>query len=1186
VAADGHRGGPVSSVVIDPVSADVPAATNPLPVAVLIVDDDPSKRLGLKAILDPLACTTIEAGSGEEALRCVMAQDFAVILLDVRMPGMDGFETAAFIRKRRESEMTPIIFITAYSDDELGPYAGYVEGAVDFIYAPVSPHELRAKVTFFANLYLKAAALASQSLAVQAAADRLRLLTDTTPVGIFETDLQGRFVYTNARWTEITGISSGEAIGLDWDTIAAAEENAGVFSELDPDPHPTRSQRRIGIRVPGAPPRVILSTWEPILSPDGHETGSVGTMADVTVSAGVEEERLRFRSLVQNSRDVIAVIDEGGVCTYISPAVTHISGYSPEELVGKSGFDYVHPDDLASVTSHIAAINADPTDTKTVEVRTRTKTGDWIWIEIRASNMLADASIQGIVLNFHDITERRVAADRIAATEHSLGQAQAISHFGSYEWDMVTDSLTWSDEQYRLLGLEPGTIEPELKDFTDAVHVDDRDEFAREIEACASTGSAFELDFRILRPDGVTRWIHGKGETTVENGTPVRLTGMSHDITGRKEAEDERARMVAKQRELTDQLGLLLDSTGEGIFGVDRDGVCTFINRAAASLLGGTPERFIGNQMHALTHHSYADGSTYPIEDCSVFDAFRTGMGSSVADEVFWTLDGTQFPVEYSSHPMSDRGQLQGAVVAFKDVTLRHQMETDLRHSEQLFRGAFDAARAGIALIGSDGKTYVDVNHALCEMLGYSKAELLSLDWIEVTHPDDREANIEEVARFRASTDEVSYVSKRYVRKDGEVIFVELSDSMIRDPDGALLYFVTHATDVTDRERLQSQLSQAQKMEAVGLLAGGVAHDFNNILAVILNYAEFVSEELEAGDARLADVQEIIKAGEKAAQLVHQLLSFSRKEVVEPRVIGLNDVISGVHELLRRSLREDIELIVDAGNDLPNIDADPGRIEQVLLNLAVNGRDAMPDGGVLTIATSQEVVEAEKRPGLFPGTYVRLTVTDTGEGIDEATAARVFEPFFTTKARGDGTGLGLATVYGIVKQAGGGVYLDSEEGVGTAFLVYLPAVTGVANEVDDLPLPDFVGGAETILLVEDEDAVRVLVSRILTKHGYEVLSFSSGVDAMELYRDNSKEIDLLLTDVVMPNMSGKALSEQATSLNGEVKTLFMSGYTDELIAQRGVLEAGENLIKKPFRADQLLTMVRSLLDAGDLPNAP
>jgi PAS domain S-box-containing protein len=1185
VAADGHHGRVVSSVVLDPATAAVPAARNSLPVAVLIVDDDPSKRLGLKAILQPLGCTTIEASSGEEALRRVMEQDFAVILLDVRMPGMDGFQTAAFIRKRRESEMTPIIFITSYSDDELGPYAGYVEGAVDFIFAPVSPHELRAKVTFFANLFLKAAALASQSLAVQAAADRLRLLTDTTPVGIFETDVQGRFVYTNARWSEITGISSEQATGVDWDTIAAAEENAGVFVELDEGSHPTRSKRRIGIRTPGATPRVILSTWEPILGPDGDQTGSVGTLADITVSAGVDEERLRFRSLVQNSRDVIAVIDEAGVCTYISPAVTHISGYTPEELVGRSGFEFIHPDDLGSVTDHLSSITGAPNEIKTVEVRTRTKTGEWIWIEIRASNMLADASIQGIVLNFHDITERRVAADRIAASEHSLGEAQAISHFGSYELDLVAESLDWSDEQYRLLGFEPGTVEPSLKILTDAIHVDDRDEFSTMIEACVSTGAPFELDFRILRPDGATRWIHGKGETTIENGTAVRLTGMSHDITSRKEAEEERAGMVEKQRELTDQLRLLLDSTGEGIFGVDRDGVCTFINRAAASLLGGTPDRFIGSQMHTLTHHSYADGSTYQIEDCAIFDAFRTGMGSSVVDEVFWTLDGTSFPVEYSSHPMSDRGQLQGAVVAFKDVTLRHQMETDLRDSEQLFRGAFDASRAGIALIGADGKTYVDVNHAMCELLGYSKAELLSLDWIEVTHPDDRQENIEEVARLSQGTDEVSYVSKRYVRKDGEVIFVEISDSVVRDEGGVPLYFVTHATDVTDRERLQAQLGQAQKMEAVGLLAGGVAHDFNNILAVILNYAEFVSEDLEADDTRLADVREIIKAGEKASQLVHQLLSFSRKEVVEPRVIDLNEVIADLHGLLRRSLREDIELVFDAGSDLPHIDADPGRIEQVLLNLAVNGRDAMPEGGVLTIATDKEVLGAGARAGLPGGVYARLTVRDIGQGIDEATAARVFEPFFTTKPRGEGTGLGLATVYGIVKQAQGGVYVDSEEGIGTIFSVYFPMAAGIVTETKDETVPLSVGGTETILLVEDEEAVRVLVSRILTKHGYEVLSFSSGLDAMELYQDNIEGVDLLLTDVVMPNMSGKALSEHATLLNADVKTLFMSGYTDELIAQRGILEAGENLIKKPFRADQLLSKVRSLLDAGDLPHA-
>lgn len=519
-------------------------------------------------------------------------------------------------------------------------------------------------------------------------------------------------------------------------------------------------------------------------------------------------------------------------------------------------------------------------------------------------------------------------------------------------------------------------------------------------------------------------------------------------------------------------------------------------------------------------------------------------------------------------------------------IALRQEMETELRQSEQLFRGAFDAAGRGIALIAPDGRTYVDVNQAMCDMLGYGKEELLELGWLAVTHPDDRDRNMSEVDEFLAGEVDSNVISKRYIRKDGEVIHVEIIDTLVRAPDGSPDYFITHVTDVTERERsrldnekLQAQLRQAQKMEAVGQLAGGVAHDFNNILAVILNYAEFVIEDLPPGDSRLADVEEIIKAGEKAAQLVHQLLAFSRQEVVKERVLDLNAVVAGMRTLLDRTLGEDTQFVFDLSPGLPPVKADPGQIEQVLMNLVVNGRDAMSAGGLLTVSTGTERVAEGQRLGLPAGTYVKLAVSDTGEGMDEATVDRVFEPFFTTKLRGEGTGLGLATVYGIVKQANGGVYIDSQLGEGTTFSVYLPPTADAVGEIDEKPSALTLGGGEAIVLVEDEDAVRNLTERILAARGYEVASFADPAEALAFCRENPTRVDLLLTDVVMPKMSGKSLSDEASRVVTELRTLFMSGYTDEAIATRGVLEEGENLLFKPFKAVELLAKVRSLLDA-------
>ena len=1153
------------------------------PAAVLVVDDDPAKRLALRSVLDPLGLTIVEADSGLGALRRVMERDFAVILLDVRMPDIDGFETAALIRRRRESEMTPIIFITAFASDEIGSLAKYVEGAVDFMFAPVQPDELRAKVSVFVSLFLQAERYAAEARIVQASADQLKLLTDSAPIGIFRTDASNRYVYTNPRWSEITGISAEIAFGQDWEAMLSSREPRG--SRLESRGIAFNGGDRYRLWLSRSVERVVLLTSESVLDDAGEVTGWVGTLADITSEWGAEKERSRFQSLVQNSRDVIVVLNGDGRCTYVSPAVEEVTGFLPEELIGTLGIDSVHPDDAQMVRDHFAEITTSPDSTKTVEARRRTKSGGWIWVEIRAANRLNDPALEGMVLNYHDISERRDWTDRLAQSEELLANGQALSHLGSFTWDMRSNVVTWSDENYRLLGFEPGSVEPSLETLVSRLHPDDRVGFLQMTSASAEGGTPFERDMRVVLPEGTVRWLHVRGEYSTEDGVPVRLTGMNEDITARREAELERLVLLEDQKALADQLRMLLDSTGEGIYGVDVHGVCTFMNAAGASLLGGTSADFVGKVMHELMHHTHPDGSHYPASECPIVQGIRRGERTSTRSELVWRLDGSSFPADYSSYPIGGEGSDQGAVIAFQDVSLRLGMEAEIRQSERLFRGAFDASQMGISLIAADGLTYVDVNQALCEMLGYAKHELLELNWQFLTHPDDLERNLRRFAMVTDGRSDGENLTKRYVRKDGESIEVEVTDSVVRGPDGVPIYYVTHVNDITERrkallenEKLQGELVQAQKMEAVGQLAGGVAHDFNNILSVILNYAHFAAEGLEPDDERLADIQEISKAGDKAANLVHQLLAFSRKEVIEARVIDLNEVVMGVYQILNRSLGEDIDLDFKAGDDLPQVLADPGRVEQVLLNLAVNARDAMLDGGVLKIAT-QSLQVAEGELSQCPaGGYCVITVTDSGSGMDEETLERVFEPFFTTKPRGEGTGMGLSSAYGIVDQAGGCLSVESTLGVGTVFTVHLPAVSAGISQEDIEEETAAIGGSEMILLVEDEDAVRELVLRILRNQGYEVVPYSSGAEALEYCRSHLETIDLLLTDVVMPRMSGRELSEQASSICAGLKTLFMSGYTDALIAQRGVLASNEHLIYKPFKPEQLLTTVRSLLD--------
>ena len=523
-------------------------------------------------------------------------------------------------------------------------------------------------------------------------------------------------------------------------------------------------------------------------------------------------------------------------------------------------------------------------------------------------------------------------------------------------------------------------------------------------------------------------------------------------------------------------------------------------------------------------------------------------------------------------------------VCAIQNITQRKATQAKLEESQKLLKGLIENSPAVIFIKKVDG-TYLEISRRWVEELGLDPDAMIGktdFDVFPVEQATLYRANDEFVFRTRKALE----VEETAVLPDGVHVFRSLKFPLF-DQDGECYALCGVSQDITerkraeqDREDLEAQLKQAQRMEAVGQLAGGLAHDFNNILAVILNYSSFVAEDLVPDDPRSGDIQEIVKAGEKAALLVHQLLAFSRKEVVEPEVLDLNDVIDDLSGLLGSSIGESIDLVIDSAPGLPRILADIGQLEQVLLNLAVNARDAMRDGGVLSIVTAAEELVEGDRPGLASGLYAWLSVTDTGEGMTPATINRIFEPFFTTKVVGEGTGLGLATVYGIVKQSNGGIYVDSTLEQGTTFHIFLPA-TDLALE----PHPahavktTVTGRSGAILVVEDESSVRELVSRVLTKAGYQVTAFAGGSEALDFCHASPAVIDLLVTDVVMPEMSGKALADSVLALRSDIKTIFMSGYTDEIIAKRGVLSSGQHLITKPFRAAEFVEKVRSVLGA-------
>ncbi|HXG08263.1 MAG TPA: PAS domain S-box protein [Gemmataceae bacterium] len=509
-----------------------------------------------------------------------------------------------------------------------------------------------------------------------------------------------------------------------------------------------------------------------------------------------------------------------------------------------------------------------------------------------------------------------------------------------------------------------------------------------------------------------------------------------------------------------------------------------------------------------------------------------------------------------------------------------HQGEQAIRASEARKAAILESALDAIVTIDQKGNI-VEFNPAAEKMFGYDRAAVLGRPMADLIIPPGlRDKHHQGLARFLAGGPAV-VIGKRVemiaMRADGREFPVEVAVIPIRG-DGPLL-FTAYIRDLSEHKRLEAQFLQAQKMEAVGRLAGGIAHDFNNLLTIINGYSDVLLSERPGPDESRLMVEEIRKAGERAASLTRQLLAFSRKEFFKPVTLNLNTLLADMEKMLGRLVGEDVEFVI-APADVPSrIKADPGQIEQVIMNLVVNARDAMPQGGRLTVETRNVVLDAAHvaaHPGAQPGPHVLLAVTDTGCGMDEATKARIFEPFFTTKEFGKGTGLGLATVYGIVKQSGGHIEVESAPGRGSTFRIYLPLIPGSSSERQSAPA--FQEGRETILLVEDEHAVRALARDILQRYGYTVLEAASGEAALALFGEHPGPIDLLLTDIIMPTLSGVALAQRLGEARPDLKVLYMSGYTDSALTRHGLQQGETNLLLKPFAPEALAQAVRNALD--------
>ncbi|MBF8258374.1 MAG: Blue-light-activated protein, partial [Actinobacteria bacterium] len=859
---------------------------------------------------------------------------------------------------------------------------------------------------------------------------------------------------------------------------------------------------------------------------------------------------------------------------FMGADIKRMLGYSPEEFTA-GHVDWrsvMHPDDLEPIRLSFREAVREGKRILRVEYRVLHRDGGVRWLSDRRMLVYDDEGkfrhVDGLLL---DITDRKVAEEKHYESEYRF---QALA-------DTATDGIVSVNSAGKIVFLN-STAE-KLFGYK---------------KAAAEGGSVFLLipeRYRIAHAEGMARFLatgepriigktvelHGLRKDGTEfplelslatwnTGQSVYFTGIVRDITERKRAEQE-------LRETHGKLQSLIESSPTPIVALTNDGIVTMWNPAAEHVFGWNAEELIGRMLPIVPNE---------VEFLKLRERVIREGGFSGVEVRRQRKDGSFIDVRLSSGAMLDSaGIVVGMMGIYEDVTERKRAEEELRTTHDKLQSLVDNSPIPIVAMTADG-TMTMWNPAAERAFGWSSEEIIGQQFPMVPEGKEEEFRMLKERVFREGG--FSGVEVTRERKDGSFVDIRLATGPIRDPGGAVVGVVGIMEDITDRKKMEKalhdseeQLRQSQKIEAIGQLAGGVAHDFNNLLTAIRGYSDLLLHRLDAGSPLRREVEEIQKAGERASSLTRQLLAFSRKQVLQPKVLDLNAVVANMDMMLRRLIGEDIDLLTVLRPGLWSVKVDPGQVEQVIMNLIVNARDAMPKGGKLTIETmNTDLGDAYVRSRLVvtEGSYVMLSVSDTGEGMNENTRSRLFEPFFTTKEKGKGTGLGLSTVYGIVKQSGGYIWVYSEPGKGATFKVYFPRVLTAAESVKEGTKEPLLRGKETVLVVEDEETVRSLVRDVLIEHGYTVLTAIDGQDAIKIGREYKEPIHLIVTDVVMPKTGGReAVESLAPHLPG-VKVLYMSGYTDDAIVHHGVLDKGISFLQKPFTPDSLLRKVREVLE--------
>jgi PAS domain S-box-containing protein len=678
---------------------------------------------------------------------------------------------------------------------------------------------------------------------------------------------------------------------------------------------------------------------------------------------------------------------------------------------------------------------------------------------------------------------------------------------------------------------------------------------------------------RVRHKNGSWRILEAIGKRLLGSPSITGIVVNARDVTERKQAEEERRQAEEKYRSL-------FENAVEGIFQSSPEGRFLTVNPAFARMLGYSSPEDVISSIQDIKRQVWVD-----LERREVYARLLEEKGAVLGFECRQLRkDKSIIWVSLCTRAIRDTN---GKVFCYEgtaeEITGRKRSEEALRESAAELKEAQRVAQLGSWswIVNSDTVTW---SEELYNVFGRDP-ELPAVSYKDQSgiYTAESWTLLDKAVKQALETGEPYELELEVIRTDGTTRRIVTRGAVIRDQNGRVIRLHGTAQDITEQKRLEAQFMQAQKMEAVGVLAGGVAHDFNNLLTVINGYSDFLLNDLARDDPRRDDLEQIKRAGQRAASLTSQLLAFSRKQVLQPRILDLNDEMLEASAILRRLIGEDIDLVAVPQPGLGLVKADPGQVQQIIMNLAVNARDAMPQGGKLTIETANANVDQDyvrKHPAGSIGRYVMLAISDNGMGMDAQTQSHVFEPFFTTKGPRKGTGLGLSTVYGIVKQSGGFIWVYSELGKGTTFKVYLPRVEGEVDKFASYGMEELsLQGNETVLLVEDEPSMRTLAARILRAQGYTILHASNGEEALRIAHEFTGKIHLVLTDVVMPEMSGNTMASRLEAARPGIKVLFISGYPKNAIVHHGVLNPNVAFLPKPFTADALARKVRKVLDS-------